>query len=73
MFWAQECGYNKYYTTDASPRIFDVTEFFNRHSEITLGAFNLAKSLNHKEILEMMREENYNGLMKMVNKAIYRI
>ncbi len=73
MFWAQECGYNKYYTTDASPRIFDVTEFFNRHSEITIGAFNLAKSLNHKQILEMMREENYNELMKMVNKSIYRI
>lgn len=73
MFWAQESGYDKYYTTDASPRIFDVTDFFNRHSEITLGAFNLAKSLNHQQILEMMREENYNGLMKMVNKAIYRI
>ena len=34
MFWAQEYGYNKYFTTDASPRIFDVLEFFNRHSEI---------------------------------------
>lgn len=73
MFWAQECGYDKYFTTDASPRIFDVVEFFNRHAEITQGAYSLAKQLNHKQILEMMKEENYNGLMKLVNKDIYRV
>ncbi len=73
MYWAQEYGYNKFFTTDASPRIFDVLEFFNRHSEITVGAYNLAKSLNREQISEMMRTEDYNGLMKMVNKEIYRI
>ena len=73
MFWAQEYGYKKYFTTDASPRIFDVVEFFNRHSEITVGAYNLAKSLNREQIQEMMRAEDYNGLMKMVNKEIYRL
>ena len=46
MFWAQQYNYDKYFTTDASPRIFDVIEFFNNHSEITLAAYNLAKSLN---------------------------
>jgi len=73
MFWAQQCKYDKYFTTDASPRIFNVIEFFNRHSEITLGAYNLAKSLNHGQIMQMMREEDFNGLMKMVNKSVYRI
>jgi len=73
MFWAQQCKYDKYFTTDASPRIFDVIEFFNRHSEVTLGAYNLAKSLNHQQIIEMMKTEDYNGLMKMVNKSIYRV
>jgi xylose isomerase len=73
MFWAQQCNYDKYFTTDASPRIFNVIEFFNRHSEITSGAYNLAKSLNHQQILEMMKSEDFNGLMKMVNKAIYRV
>lgn len=73
MFWAQQCNYNKYFTTDASPRIFNIIEFFNRHSEITLGAYNLAKSLNHHQILDMMKNEDFNGLMKMVNKNIYRI
>ena len=73
MFWAQEYGYNKYFTTDASPRIFDVLDFFNRHSEITRGAYRLASTLNRQEIQEMMHTEDYNGLMKMVNKEIYRI
>jgi len=73
MFWAQQCNYDKYFTTDASPRIFNVVEFFNRHSEITIGAYNLAKSLNHNQILDMMKEEDFNGLMKLVNKKIYRI
>jgi xylose isomerase len=73
MFWAQQCNYDKYFTTDASPRIFNVIEFFNRHSEITLGAYNLAKSLNQQQIMQMMKNEDFNGLMKMVNKAIYRI
>ena len=73
MFWAQQCNYDKYFTTDASPRIFNVIEFFNRHSEITVGAYKLARSLNHSQILDMMRTEDFNGLMKMVNKNIYRI
>jgi xylose isomerase len=73
MFWAQQYNYNKYFTTDASPRIFNILDFFNRHSEITLGAYNLAKSLNADEILQMMKNEDFNGLMKLVNKGIYRI
>ncbi len=73
MFWAQQYNYDKYFTTDASPRIFDVLEFFNRHSEVTRGAYKLASQLNHEQILEMMKTEDYNGLMKMVNKEIYRI
>lgn len=73
MFWAQEYGYDKYYTTDASPRIFDVLDFFNAHSQVTSGVYDLAKSLNREQILAMMQEEDYSSLMKMVNKAIYRI
>jgi len=53
--------------------VFDVLDFFNRHSEITRGAYQLAKTLNREQINEMMRTEDYNGLMKMVNKDIYRI
>ncbi len=73
MFWAQECKYDKYFTTDASPRIYNVIEFFNRHAEVSLGAYRLAEKLNHGQILTMMKDEDFNGLMKMVNKEIYRI
>ncbi len=73
MFWAQQYGYNKYFTTDASPRIFDVVEFFNAHTDVTSGVYKLAQSLNHEEILAMMKSEDYTSLMNMVNKGIYRV
>ncbi len=73
MFWAREYKYNKYFTTDASPRIFDMIEFFNWHSATTTGAWNLAGNLSAAEIKKMMAEEDFDGLMKMVNKEIYRL
>ena len=73
MFWAQEYGYNKFFTTDASPRIFDVVDFFTTHSQVTQGIHKLAESLNHAEIKAMMQSEDYSALMKMVNTAIYRV
>jgi len=73
MFWAQQYNYNKYFTTDASPRIFNIIDLFNRPSEITLAAYNIAESLDKQDVFRMMRTEDYNGLMKMVNKNIYRI
>ncbi len=73
MFWAQEYGYNKYFTTDASPRIFDVLDFFNTHSRTTTGVYQLAESLNHEQIKALMAEENYSELMEMVRKSIYRV
>lgn len=73
MFYAREYGYNKYFTTDASPRIFDLVEFFNRHSEITKGAWELAGKLDRQKYLKLMAEENFNELMKLVNKEIYRV
>ena len=73
MFWAQEFGYDKYFTTDASPRIFGMIDFFERHSEVTRGVYELAAKLNHQKIKQLMASENYIGLMKMVNKEIYRL
>ena len=73
MFWAQEYKYDKYFTTDASPRIFDVVDFFERHAEVSQGVYNLAAKLDHKKYRQLMAEENYNELMKLVNKEIYRL
>jgi xylose isomerase len=73
MFWAQECGYDKYFTTDASPRIFGMVDFFDRHSEVTRGVYELAAKLDHQEIKDLMASEDYIGLMKMVHSEIYRL
>ncbi len=43
------------------------------NSEVTISAYNLAKSLYHQQVLEMMKNEDFNELMKFVNKSIYRI
>lgn len=73
MFYAREYGYDKYFTTDASPRIFGMVDFFNRHSEITQGVWNLAGKMDRKKYRKLMAEENYIELMRLVNKEIYRI
>ena len=73
MFWAQEYGYDKFYTTDASPRIFNIIDFFTTHASITSGVYDLAKSLNHEQIKAMMQAEDYSSLMKMVQKAVLRV
>lgn len=73
MFWAQEYKYDKYFTTDASPRIFEVVDFFERHAEVSRGVYDLAARLDHGKYRRLMAEENYNELMKLVNKEIYRL
>jgi len=73
MFWAREYNYDKYFTTDASPRIFGMVDFFNRHAEISIGVWDLAGKLERKKYRELMAEENYIELMRLVNKEIYRI
>ncbi len=73
MFWAQEIGYDKYFTTDASPRIFNMVDFYNRHSEVTRGVYTLAAKLDRAKYLKLMAEENWSELMALVNQEIYRI
>jgi xylose isomerase len=73
LFYAQEYKYDKYFTTDASPRIFDMMDFFQIHTEITLGLWNLIKSLDRKKYFQLMQEEKAMDLMKLVKEEIYRI
>lgn len=73
MFWAREYNYDKYFTTDASPRIFGMVDFFRRHIEITRGVWELAGKLDRQKYRELMAKENYIELMQLVNKEIYRI
>ena len=73
LFWAKEYGYNKYFTTDASPRIFNIIDFFERHAEVSLGVWNLVNKLDPKKYRRLMAEENYNELMALVTREIYRV
>jgi xylose isomerase len=73
LFYAQEYRYDKYFTTDASPRIFDMLDFFNNHSRVNLGLWNLMKSLDKRKYRQLMAEENAMELMQLVRKEIYRI
>lgn len=73
MFYAREYNYDKYFTTDASPRIFGMVDFFERHAEITQGVWDLAGKMDRNKYRKLMAEENYIELMRLVNKEIYRI
>lgn len=73
LFWAKEYGYDKYFTTDASPRIYNIIDFFERHAEISLGIWNLVNSLDAGKYRRLMREENHNELISLVTREIYRL
>lgn len=73
LFWAKEYGYNKYFTSDASPRIFDIIKFFERHAEVSLGIWNLVNQLDPKKYRRLMAEENFDELMALVTREIYRV
>lgn len=73
LFYAMEFGYDKYFTTDASPRVFDMLRFFNSHSDISLGIWRLVQDLDRAKYLRLMEEENAEELMDLVNREIYRV
>lgn len=73
FFYAKEYGYDKYFTADASPRIFDMVGFFNQHAQMNLAIWNLVDGLDRKKYRKMMEEERYMDLMELVRKEIYRL
>ncbi len=73
LFYAKEYGYDKYFTADASPRIFDMVAFFTEHAEMNLALWNLVEKLDRKKYRRLMLEEKYMDLMTLVRKEIYRL
>jgi xylose isomerase len=73
LFWAKEYDYDKYFTTDASPRIYDVIDFFERHAEISRSIWKIVNMLDASKYRRLMREENHNELISLVTKEIYRL
>lgn len=73
LFYAKEYNYDKYFTTDASPRIFDQKGFFEHHSQISQALWNLIENLDRKKYRQLMMEENAIELMRLVKEEIYRL
>jgi xylose isomerase len=73
FFYAKEFGYDKYFTADASPRIFDMVGFFTHHVEINRAIWNMVENLDREKYRKLMREERYMDLMQLVKKEIYRL
>lgn len=73
LFYAKEFGYDKYFTADASPRIFNMVDFFTEHAEMNLSIWNLVEKLDRKKYRRLMEEEKHMDLMKLVRKEIYRL
>ncbi|WP_282089490.1 sugar phosphate isomerase/epimerase family protein [Aquimarina algiphila] len=73
FFYAKEFGYNKYFTADASPRIFDMVGFFTEHAEMNKAIWNIIEHLDRDKYRRLMHEEKHMDLMKLVRKEIYRL
>ena len=73
FFWAKEFGYDKYFTADASPRIFDMVGFFTEHAAMKTAIWEMVCKLDRAKYRKLMAEERYMDLMKLVRKEIYRL
>ncbi len=73
LFYAQELGYDKFLTTDASPRIFDRVGYFTRHTEFTSALWDLLSKLDRNEFFDLMDKEDALGLLDLVKEKIYRL
>jgi xylose isomerase len=73
FFYAKEFNYDKYFTADASPRIFDMLGFFTHHVEINRAIWNMVGNLDRKKYRKLMKEERHMDLMQLVRNEIYRL
>ncbi|MEL7147887.1 MAG: TIM barrel protein [Bacteroidota bacterium] len=73
FFYAKEFGYDKHFTADASPRIFDMVAFFREHVQMNNAIWNLVENMDRQKYRKLMHEERYMDLMELVRKEIYRI
>ena len=73
LFYAKEFGYDKFFTADASPRIFDMVGFFTEHAAMNLGIWNIVEKMDRAKYRKLMHEEKHMDLMRLVREEIYRI
>ncbi len=73
FFYAKEFGYDKFFTADASPRIFDMVGFFTEHAEMNKAIWNIVERMDRDKYRRLMQEEKHMELMKLVRQEIYRL
>jgi xylose isomerase len=73
FFYAREFNYDKYFTTDASPRIFDMVGFFTQHIKMNQAIWNMVEKLDRTKYRKLMAEERHMDLMQLVREEIYRL
>ena len=73
MFYAKEFGYDKYFTADASPRIFDMVAFFTEHAAMNLAIWEMVENLDRDYFRKLMQQEKYMDLMQLVRTELYRL
>ena len=73
FFYAKEYEYNKYFTADASPRIFDMKEFFKQHMSMNQAIWNLVSKLDRAKYRQLMEEEKPMEIMHLVKEEIYQL
>ncbi len=73
FFYAKEFGYDKFFTADASPRIFDMVAFFTEHAEMNRAIWNIVEKMDRAKYRKLMHEEKHMDLMQLVRKEIYRL
>ena len=73
MFYAKEFGYDKYFTADASPRIFDMVAFFTEHAAMNLAIWEMVENLDRDYYRKLMQQEKYMELMQLVRTELYRL
>lgn len=73
LFYARELGYDRYFTTDASPRVFDRVGYFRRHTDFSKALWELIGELDREAFFQLMREEQALELMDLVRSRIYRL
>ena len=68
FFYAKEFGYDKFFTADASPRIFDMVGFFSEHAAMNRGIWNIVEKMDRAKYRKLMREEKHMDLMQLVRR-----
>jgi xylose isomerase len=73
LFYAREFGYSRHFTTDASPRVFPMREFFQEHLDINAALWELTGRLDRPTWRRWMEEERWMDLLTSVRTEILRL